>query len=257
MILAFGFLNAGCAEIKNPCSEIRGELAMASSKQTSVVQLVVRSLAALPLMFVLLFVTAGRWDYWQGWLYIGVMTSVLIVQGVLASRNPQLIEERLKPGAGIKGWDKVYFALSTPMYFISLMVGALDTGRWHWSGEWPPVAYGLAVVLYLLGQVIFLWARMTNANFSSVVRIQTERGHTVCKEGPYRYVRHPGYVGGIVWGIAGPMMLGSVWAVVPHVIAALLLVWRTHMEDRTLQVELPGYTEYTRETRYRLLPGVW
>ena len=230
---------------------------MAMSKRTTVVQLIARSLVAPFLMFALLFVIAGQWDYGQGWLYIGVTCSVLVAMGLIASRNPQLIEERLKPGAGMKGWDKVYFALSTPMYFLALILGALDTGRFHWSGEWPSVVYGLAVALYLLGQAVFIWARTTNGNFSSVVRIQTDRGHTVCKSGPYRYVRHPGYVGGILFGIAGPMMLGSAWAVIPQVIAALLLVWRTSMEDRTLQAELPGYAEFTRETKYRLLPGVW
>ena len=115
----------------------------------------------------------------------------------------------------------------------------------------------MVVAVYLLGQAIFIWARTTNAYFSSVVRIQTERGQTVCREGPYRFVRHPGYVGGILFGLAGPMLLGSMWAVIPQAVAAMLIIWRTHMEDRTLQAELPGYAEYTREVKYRLLPGVW
>ncbi len=119
------------------------------------------------------------------------------------------------------------------------------------------MAYALAVGLYLLGQAIFVWARTTNANFSSVVRIQTDRGHTVCKNGPYRFVRHPGYVGGILMALAMGVALGSWWACIPQVLAALLLVWRTSREDPTLQAELPGYKEYARETKYRLLPGVW
>jgi protein-S-isoprenylcysteine O-methyltransferase Ste14 len=93
--------------------------------------------------------------------------------------------------------------------------------------------------------------------FSSVVRIQLDRGQTVCTDGPYRYVRHPGYVGGILFGLATPLILGSLWALIPQGLAALLLVWRTAREDRTLQAELPGYEQFMQQTRYRLLPNIW
>ncbi|MGZ6317543.1 MAG: methyltransferase family protein, partial [Anaerolineales bacterium] len=83
------------------------------------------------------------------------------------------------------------------------------------------------------------------------------RGQTVCKNGPYRYVRHPGYVGGFLFAASMGLLLGSWWASIPQVIAALMLIWRTSLEDKTLQAELPGYREYARETRYRLLPGLW
>ena len=117
--------------------------------------------------------------------------------------------------------------------------------------------YWASVILYLVGQAIFQWARRTNEYFSSVVRIQTDRGQTVCREGPYRYVRHPGYVGGFLFTLTSGLVLGSWPAFVPQLIASLLLIWRTAREDKTLQAELPGYTEYAKETRFRLLPGVW
>jgi protein-S-isoprenylcysteine O-methyltransferase Ste14 len=98
---------------------------------------------------------------------------------------------------------------------------------------------------------------VSNKFFSTSVRIQMERDHTVASGGPYRYVRHPGYVGYIVSGFAAPLALGSLWALIPAAITLCLLVVRTALEDRTLQDELDGYREYAARVRYRLLPGVW
>jgi protein-S-isoprenylcysteine O-methyltransferase Ste14 len=98
---------------------------------------------------------------------------------------------------------------------------------------------------------------VSNAFFAEGVRIQEERGHTVATGGPYRYVRHPGYVGAIAAGLSTPFLLGSPWALIPAGISATLYVVRTALEDRTLREELPGYAEYAEQTGYRLLPGVW
>ena len=144
----------------------------------------------------------------------------------------------------------------TTTLLVTHSMGGLDA-RFGWTQHMPPLVYWGSVLIYLLGQAIFQWARYTNRFFSSMVRIQTDRGQTVCKAGPYRYVRHPGYVGGILMAIGMGVVLGSWWACLPQLLAVALLIWRTSREDQTLQSELPGYAEYTRETRYRLLPGVW
>jgi protein-S-isoprenylcysteine O-methyltransferase Ste14 len=219
-------------------------------------RLAVRAAIAPVVMLGLLFLAAGRWDYWEAWVYSGLNLGILVFMAVMSIRNPGLAEERLRPGEGMKGWDKVYFALSTPMYLVCLVLAGLDA-RFGWTGGLPALVYAAGVLVYLAGQAVFLWARFTNQYFSSVVRIQTDRGQTVCKDGPYRFVRHPGYVGGILFAATMGLVLGSWWATVPQLLAALLLVWRTAREDQTLQAELPGYTEYTAETRYRLVPGVW
>jgi protein-S-isoprenylcysteine O-methyltransferase Ste14 len=219
-------------------------------------QLVLRALLAPILMIGLLFLVAGRWDYWQAWVYTIINTIVLILMGTLLTKNSELVEERLNPKEGMKGWDKFYFAVTTPLYVIALMVGGLDAG-FGWTTNMPLFIYWSSVIVYLIGQGIFLWARYTNNYFSSVVRIQTDRGQTVCKEGPYHYVRHPGYVGGFLFTTTIGLILGSWWASIPQVIAAMMLVWRTAREDKTLQVELPGYAEYATETHFRLLPGIW
>ncbi len=219
-------------------------------------QMVLRALLAPILMIGLLFLVAGRWDYWQAWIYTIINMIVLALMGTLLTKNSELVEERLNPKEGMKGWDKFYFAVTTPLYMVALVVGGLDA-RFGWTTNMPVFIYWSGVVVYLIGQAIFLWARYTNNYFSSVVRIQTDRGQTVCKEGPYHYVRHPGYVGGFLFTITIGLMLGSWWACIPQVVAALMLVWRTAREDKTLKAELPGYAEYTQETHFRLLPGIW
>jgi protein-S-isoprenylcysteine O-methyltransferase Ste14 len=218
--------------------------------------LILRAVLSPIVIVLLLFLLAGRWDFWQGWVYLGLILLSELLMAAILNRNKGLIEERLNPKEGMKTWDKVYFGITTPLYFITIVLGALDA-RFGWTPVMPFAIYGLSVALYIVGQAIFLWARNANNYFSSVVRIQADRGQTVCKDGPYHYVRHPGYVGGFLFTITVGWILGSWWATIPQVIAALLLVWRTALEDKTLQAELPGYTEYAKETRYRLIPGLW
>jgi protein-S-isoprenylcysteine O-methyltransferase Ste14 len=218
-------------------------------------QIVLRAVLGPVVMIGLLLLVAGTWDYWQAWVYFIVNMIILVLMATVLSPNYELVEERLNPKEGMKGWDKFYFAVTTPLFVIALVIAGLDA-RFGWSNI-PPVFYWLSVAVYILGQAIFQWARYTNQYFSSVVRIQTDRGQTVCKAGPYQYVRHPGYVGGILFTATVGLVLGSWWASIPQVIAALMLIWRTAREDRTLQAELPGYKQFTLETKYRLLPGVW
>ncbi len=219
-------------------------------------QMILRAVLAPLVVVLLLFLLAGRWDYWQAWVLVALILLSELLMGTILTRNKALIEEQLNPKEGVKSWDKVYFGITTPLYFIAIILGGLDA-RFGWTRGMPLAVYWTGVAVYVLGQAIFLWARYTNNFFSSMVRIQVDRGHTVCKDGPYRYVRHPGYVGGFLFTITVGWVLGSWWATVPQVIAALLLIWRTSLEDKTLQAELPGYAEYARETRYRLIPGVW
>ncbi len=219
-------------------------------------QLLLRGVLAPVMMFVVLFGLAGRWDYWQAWVFVALTALVLVVMSTVLSPGRELIEERLNPKEGVKGWDKLYMALSAPLYFVALILGGLDA-RFGWTRNMPLWFYWVGAVVFLAGNAILLWARYTNRFFSSMVRIQADRGQTVCNEGPYRIVRHPGYAGGILMALGMGVVLGSWWACVPQLLAALLLVWRTSKEDPTLQAELPGYKEYTRVTKYRLVPGLW
>lgn len=194
----------------------------------------------------------------MGWAYVGVFFAFDVATALaLMPRHPELLIERSTIREGNKGWDKVILRLAAgylPM--AAWLVAGLDE-RYGWS---PQILPGLeigALAVVVIGFGVTVWAMAANAFFSVVVRIQDDRGHAVASGGPYRYVRHPGYVGAILLTVGAPIMLGSWWALVPSVLSALLYVVRTALEDQTLQRELDGYKEYTQQTRYRLLPGVW
>lgn len=220
-------------------------------------KIIVRFVLGVALIFLVVFIPAGRLSYWQGWLYFGLNVAALVATFIALRHKPDLVQERLKAGPGIKSWDRVYFIISTPLWFLMVVVAALDAGRFGWEPRVSAVVVVLGAGLFALGQGLFLWAKAVNRFFSAVVRIQTERGQTVCREGPYRFVRHPGYLSGILFGPAGALVLGSYWALIPAVLSALLLIVRTALEDKTLQAELAGYIDYTREVRFKLVPGIW
>ncbi len=208
-------------------------------------------------MVALVFVTAGTFDYWQGILYVALTMSVLVASIVSIRNNMELANERMKPGEGTKSWDKIYWRLSTLFFFTTIILACLDAGRFGWSPQLPLAVYAVAVSLYILGNGVFLWAKSTNRFFSSVVRIQTDRGHVVCREGPYKYIRHPGYLGGLLYTAVTPLLLGSLWALVPVAITVVFMIVRTSLEDKTLEAELTGYHEYKQKVKYRILPHIW
>ena len=218
-------------------------------------KLIFKSIFFFALIIAITFIGAGRIDYWQGWIYNGLNIIFLLLSYFLLPR--ELIEERLKPKEGMKKWDKIYSIVSIPVYFAILIISILDGGRFDWEPRIPILVVIIGVVVYTIGQIIILWAKKVNKFFSTVVRIQKDRGQTVCKDGPYRFVRHPGYLGGLLYNIVTPFVLSSFWGLIPAVIAVVLLFIRTYLEDKTLQRELEGYTDYTNEARYRLLPGIW
>jgi protein-S-isoprenylcysteine O-methyltransferase Ste14 len=217
----------------------------------------IRAYLGIFFMWVAIFVLAGRLNYWQGWLAITTYLVLIIVFSFAFSGKKDLIQERVKPGPGVKWWDKIFFALYVPFSFSISFVAALDAGRFHWSPELPIFLYFLMFVLVILSYCLIYWAMWTNQFFSSRVRIQTDRGHYVITEGPYRFLRHPGYAGAIVLLPATGFLLGSLYSLIPAAVNIVLLIIRTYLEDRTLQKELPGYADYAQKTRFRLVPGIW
>ena len=226
--------------------------------QTAVHTWTRKQISFLFMLAFFLFVPAGTLGWLGGWLQLIAYSVITIFNiSVLTRRVPELIAERSKLQAGSKKWDVWLVMLAALlMPILTWVIAGLDY-RNGWS---TPLSLGWMIVgtgLFIVGYLITTWAMLANNFFSATVRIQTERGHQVVTGGPYAYVRHPGYVGAILFQIVTPLMLGSVWAFVPSIIAAMLFVVRTSLEDRTLQAELPGYADYAQHTRYRLLPGVW
>jgi protein-S-isoprenylcysteine O-methyltransferase Ste14 len=221
------------------------------------VRYAIRETMGLIIMGVALFWSAGKMDWWPGWAALAVILAwTLATAIVILHFHPELLSERLGPRPGAKSWDTIILSLLGMAQLIRYIIAGLDQ-RFKWSGDVLVSAQIVALVFCTLGYALVLWATASNHYFSQIVRIQSERGHAVIQSGPYRYVRHPAYLGAIVYELAISFLLGSWWAFLFSSAGALLLMLRTALEDRALQAELTGYAEYARQVRYRLLPRIW
>ena len=200
-----------------------------------------------------LFASAGRIDLPWFWAVLAIHSTLVAVG--LSSIDPALRRERLKPGPG--GKDRHIRLIALPFLLAHLIVAGLDVGRSHWSRPMPAGLQAVALIGYIAGMTLSVYAMLNNRFFSPVARIQHERGHTLVTSGPYRFVRHPGYVGAILASACGGVALGSWWSLVPLVPFVFLFLRRTALEDRMLRADLDGYAGYAERVRYRLLPGLW
>jgi protein-S-isoprenylcysteine O-methyltransferase Ste14 len=222
-----------------------------------VIRYVVRESLGLAVMGATLFVSAGTAAWWQGWAALAVMLGWTAGMGaVILTSSPELLAERLGPRKGAKGWDILIMSAIGLLQLARYVAAGLDR-RNAWTAGLPPFVQVEALVLCVLGQALMVWATASNRFFSQIVRVQTDRGHSVATGGPYRFLRHPGYAGSLVFELAVAVLLGSWPAMVMSVATSALLVVRTALEDGTLRRELPGYPDYARRVRFRLLPGIW
>lgn len=224
---------------------------------TLLIKILIRSIFAYSLLLVMILGSAGRLDYWQGWALFGNHVLLGIINIILLKDKQELIKERMKPGKGMKWWDKIFFAFLIPLSVVIFVVGALDSGRFGWTVGFPVWLYVFGFIALNLSNVLVLWSMLANPFFSSVVRIQDDRGQRVIKTGPYGFVRHPGYTAIILGIFAVPVCFGSVYALIPAGVLTIAFIIRTYLEDKTLQKELDGYLDYTKEVKYRLFPLIW
>lgn len=200
-----------------------------------------------------------QWDWVEAWIYAIISILGFIISRALAARrHPDLLAERARTiqHEDAKAWDKYLSPLMGLGSGLILAVVGLDA-LFDWSAPFPVPAKIIALVLILASYVLGTWALIENRFFSSMVRIQTERGHHVVSSGPYRWIRHPGYAAALLTFLATPVFLDSRWAFVPVVLLTVVVFVRTNLEDKALQKELGGYRAYAERVRTRLLPGIW
>jgi protein-S-isoprenylcysteine O-methyltransferase Ste14 len=209
----------------------------------------------------LLFLGAGSLRWGWGWVFAVVYTACWIGLSIaLAFGNPELLNQRgqrvKQATIGTKKWDLLLLSIYFALIFVQPSVAGLDW-RNAWSAPVSALIHIIGNVLMSLGFILLAWSMVVNRYFEPSVRIQKARGHQVMTGGPYRFVRHPGYAGVIIQFLALPIAVGAWAALIPGAIGIVVYVIRTALEDRTLYEELSGYAEYTQQTRYRLIPGVW
>jgi protein-S-isoprenylcysteine O-methyltransferase Ste14 len=217
---------------------------------------VVQRMTLVLVFAAILFVAAGKLAWLRGWVYVlyGLLLEAATLL-VLARKAPKTLNQRGVWQDGVKPYDKIFALAWVILVFVTPAVAGLDE-RARLSPA-PMTTLFAGVLLLTLSSAFGAWAMVENEHFEQFVRIQAERAHRVVTSGPYRIVRHPGYLGAIVGGLSVPLILGSWWTYAPVGGNALLFIIRTALEDRTLRKELEGYEAYTRETRYRLFPGIW
>lgn len=209
------------------------------------------------IFFLIIFFSAGRIDYWQGLIYVFIGLIMATLGYIVLKPDSELLMERSKPGEGSKKWDKTLLGLSLLITITMYVIAGLDSGRYNWSPKFHWSLTLIGIILTATGQLLFLLAQKQNRFFSSTVRIQTDRDHTVCDTGLYKTVRHPAYLGSIIQSIGFPLLFGSLWSIIPVGFMIILHITRTYLEDKTLIKELKGYSEYSLKTRYKIFPFVW
>lgn len=230
---------------------------MKTKKNQSWIIKILQAISTVVFALFLIFAPAGTWRWLEAWIFIlfyAVVVTVAIIW--MKKRAPDLLKERQAKKKDAKTWDKIFMRTYSLMLVFLLIIPGWDAVRYGWSHV-PLVLKVTAFIGYIPAMVFALWALLENTFASDVVRIQKDRGHTVCTTGPYRYVRHPMYVGVILFMLCFPISLGSYFGLIPACIIILLFILRTVFEDKTLLKELPGYQAYATKVRYRLLPGIW
>jgi protein-S-isoprenylcysteine O-methyltransferase Ste14 len=214
--------------------------------------------ATLALMGAILFATAGTVAWPMAWAYLLSFAVVVgTLGGLLARHHPEVIAARSEVQEGALGWDRVLATIIILMaHPVTLVVSGLDH-RFSWSQGLATTGQLAALLTGIAAYGLIMWSMASNRHFEGLVRIQTDRDHRVETGGPYRRVRHPGYVGMTINFLALPLALGSTWGLLPATLSVLLLILRTWLEDRTLQRELEGYAAYAERVRFRLVPGLW
>lgn len=218
---------------------------------------IIRIHAQLLILAVAYFIAAGSLYIGRAWFYFGIAAVAYFVSSLIFIKyNPGLINERAKGRENTKSWDKAMLSLYLLIGFLGTHIVAGLDSRFEWSSL--DMMYMIpGVVLYIVATLIQIRSMLANQYFEATARIQSDREQEVVKDGPYRIVRHPGYASVLLSFVAIPFMIGSLYALICTVAVFIIIVTRTALEDKMLQKELPGYSQYVKEVKFRLIPGIW
>lgn len=219
-------------------------------------RMLIREYMSRVIIGLLLFISSGDWNWVNAWLYIGfALLTILMVHWFVVSKNPELYNERGAVSANAKEWDKNWIRFYALMGYLTLVFLGLDH-RYGWS-HLSPLYLIPGALLVITSGTLSSWAMAVNHFFSSVIRIQDDRGHKVVDSGPYRFIRHPGYLGGIFFYFGTPMILDSWIGFFPILLITAGFILRIRFEEKTLIEELEGYADYKQKVKFRLIPGIW
>jgi protein-S-isoprenylcysteine O-methyltransferase Ste14 len=218
---------------------------------------IITSLTGIFIALMVILISAGKLNWINGWIFfVLILGYELFYIGLFLKINPELINKRgILISEESKFYDKIFAILYLPLYYFILVISGIDV-RYELT-IMPLLIVFLGVILFLFASILSFWAMYVNSYFECTVRIQKFRKQEVVTNGPYKIVRHPGYIAGIITTLVTPLILGSLWGIVPSFILVITLVIRTYLEDSTLQKELPGYKDYSLVTQYRLVPFIW
>jgi protein-S-isoprenylcysteine O-methyltransferase Ste14 len=206
----------------------------------------------------LLFLPAGTWKFWQGWIFLALSVIPMVAASLyFAERDPQLVERRLQKREKVAE-QRVIIRLAGLIFFSAFLLPGFDF-RFGWSqrsfGGVPVWLMILSGAIALAGYLMTYWVMATNSYASRTIQVEKEQ--PVISVGPYGIVRHPMYLGGVISTVFLPLALGSYWAVPAFALLVPVIALRILNEEKILRQELPGYLEYCGRTRWRLLPFVW
>lgn len=220
----------------------------------------IRAIVVTVALFIFLagcvFGSAGQFSWPMAWAVLGIYFVSKVA--AFAFIDPELIQERAAPGSGVDRGDVVLATFGyLGLYPCTFVSAGLDAIRFGPAIPIPQSIQVMALLVFAFGYGFAFWAVCSNPFFSTFVRIQDDRDHSVVSSGPYALIRHPGYSGALLAHLALPFALGSIWALVPATVGTIFFIARTSREDRMLRDHLVGYREYQTQVRWRLLPGVW
>ena len=224
-----------------------------------ILRMTIQTTIWLAALAIILFVSAGDWGWPQGWAFlIEIAISSFAVSLWLARHDPALLEARLSAPVhrDQRRWDRAFMAAGALVFVAWLVVSALDARRFQWSRV-PLWAQALGAVLIAVCMTLVWRTFRFNTFAAPQIRIQKDRGQRVITDGPYRIVRHPMYASALLMFVGTPLLLGSWWGLLFVPVGVVGIGMRAVGEERMLRRELPGYDDYARQVRFRMLPGVW